>query len=338
MNLDGGTVSDIEKYLGYFRYSGEAVKDGLLDARKSAEALLGFDEILRYFLLKEDPSLKEFDFEIPVRIRKGSWEVLIPTLIDKIISPEGMMGIYALAVVKKVATDGLFEIGIAKDIEKTFKGALKAAQWVIKIAIHIKNFLKKEIKGQKIEENEKGTFIKIPNEKNEYLLVPRKYFDLFCECPEKLFEKNTSIIEKERSLEIGVFENGAEEKISITEKEKPIFSSRKEDEDIIFPELIHNQEVELEGTITRGNEKRNTLGFEYQGHILTCRPVSGNIVTFKNKIISQDRDHFFLPVRIIGIVDRADQNGNFKEKKPQIIFSDIISLEQNNNQNLSLFD
>ena len=41
-----------EKYIGYLKYSGKSIEDGLLDARKSAEALLGFDEILRYFVTK----------------------------------------------------------------------------------------------------------------------------------------------------------------------------------------------------------------------------------------------------------------------------------------------
>ena len=40
-----------EKYIGYLKYSGKSVEDGLMDARKSAEALLGFDEVLRYFIL-----------------------------------------------------------------------------------------------------------------------------------------------------------------------------------------------------------------------------------------------------------------------------------------------
>lgn len=119
-----------EKYIGYLKYSGKSVESGLLDVRKSAEALLGFDEILRYFLLKEDPTLKEIDFEIPVRIKKGSWEALIPETIEGwILAGGGITATtYLAAMAKKAGTDGLFETGPAKDIKKTFKASLVAIQ------------------------------------------------------------------------------------------------------------------------------------------------------------------------------------------------------------------
>ncbi len=160
------------------------------------------------------------------------------------------------------------------------------------------------------------------------MIVPKKYIDLYLACPEKLFSKNAGIIENERTLEFGVVEDGKEKKVSITEKQKSIFYTKGDEEDILFPELVHGQSIELEGEITRGNEKTNTLGFEYKGHILTCKPSNGHIVNFKNKIISQLEDHFFPLIKIIGIIDRTDENHLFKEKRPQIIFSDIIPLEK----------
>ena len=94
-----------EKFIGYLKYSGKSVADGFLDTRKSAEALLGFDEMLRYFLLKEDPSLKDVDFEIPVKIRKGSWEMVIPEIIDKLLSPTGVLATYAAITAKRAAEE-----------------------------------------------------------------------------------------------------------------------------------------------------------------------------------------------------------------------------------------
>ena len=32
-----------EKYIGYIKYEGELVKDGLMDARRQAKSLLAFD-------------------------------------------------------------------------------------------------------------------------------------------------------------------------------------------------------------------------------------------------------------------------------------------------------
>ena len=110
-----------EKYIGYIKYSGKSVEDGLLDIKKSAEALLWFDEILRHFILIEDPTLSEIEFEIPIRIKKGSWEALIPETIHGWILAIGTIAAahhYLVGVAKKAATDGIFETGPAKDIKK----------------------------------------------------------------------------------------------------------------------------------------------------------------------------------------------------------------------------
>jgi hypothetical protein len=292
-----------EKYIGYLKYSGKSVENGILDARKSAEALLGFDEILRFFLLKEHPELVKVDYEIPVKIEQGSWIMYIPT---------GIIAIYFASIANKAGSGGFFETGPAKDVEKLFKGSIKAAQWMIKIGSHLGTLAKNKIEGARIKQLSGEVVIEIPNESDKLLNVPKKYFDMFTDCPEKLFSKNANIIEEGKVLELGVFENGVEEKVSITEKEKSIFYKKGEEDDTLFPELKHGQNIQLEGGITRGNEKTNTLGFEYKGHVLTCRPANGHIVTFKNKVISQLDDHFFPIVKIIGVIDRTDENHLFK--------------------------
>lgn len=50
-----------EKYIGYIKYDGELVKDGLMDARRQAKSLLAFDSAVRYFITKQAP-----DFRNPV--------------------------------------------------------------------------------------------------------------------------------------------------------------------------------------------------------------------------------------------------------------------------------
>jgi len=331
-----------EKYIGYLRYYGESsVKEGLLDMRKSAEALVGFDEILRHFLIKEDPSLLGTEFEIPVRIRKGSWEAVIPEIIDKLLSPSGIVATagsaYLLATAKKAADDGLFQTGVAKDIKATFRAAIKSAQWVIKIGSHMGTLTKKKFENAKIDQQNQE--IQIPNERGEFLSVAKKYLDLYSECPEGLFSRNAGVIENERNLEIGVYEDGKEKKVSITEREKSIFYRKGEEEDTgLFPELKHGQGVELEGGITRGNEKRNTLGFEYRDHILTCRPNKGMIADFKSQIVSKAPNHIFPKVKILGMVDRTDEFGGTNASRPTIVFSSIIPLENGDGNHPSLID
>jgi len=61
-------------YLAYFKYSGEKTREGYMDAKKSAEALLGIDEVLRFLIYKKAPELSEIKFDIPIKIQKGSWE------------------------------------------------------------------------------------------------------------------------------------------------------------------------------------------------------------------------------------------------------------------------
>lgn len=321
-------------YIGYLKYSGRSVEDGFLDARKSADALFGFDEILRYFLLKEDPSLKDVDFEIPVKIQKGSWDIVIPEIIDKLFSPTGIattaFGTYATVTAKKAAEDGLFKSGIAKDLKITFRAALKSAQWVIRIGSHVGTLTKKQFEDVKIiQETEE---IQIPNDQKEYLRVPRKYLDIYRECPPKLFSKNASIVQSDRILELGVFDEGSVESVFISEKQKNIYYTKSDEADnnVVLPELKNGQFVELEGKISRVTESTNTIGFDYQGHTLTCRPEENKLALYKDRIISKVDGHVLPKIKIIGRVDRNSESGQFKEKRPQIIFSNIVVLDETN--------
>ncbi len=315
-----------EQCIGYLKYSGASIKDGLFDMRKSAEALLGFDEILRFFLLKEDSNLSNIDFEIPVRVSRGSWMIEI---VDKIFSVEGITAIYVMKSAQKAATDGLFQIGIAKDIKVVFKASLKSIQWIIKIASHIGTLSSKAIKAEKLERENGEIFIKIPNDKNKYLKVSQKHYNLFKQCPDKLFKKSVSIVESGIALEVGVYENKKHEIVAISEKEKSIFCNIEEKEIVILPELKHGQNIELEGQITKVTEDRNSVGFRYKDHILICKPQLKQIAQYKNKIISREFSRFFLErVRIRGIVNRTDSNKGVEAKKPQILFSEIIPVNK----------
>lgn len=49
---------DKNEYVGLLKYPGELVKEGYLDARKEATALIGLDEVLKYFIHQESPRLR----------------------------------------------------------------------------------------------------------------------------------------------------------------------------------------------------------------------------------------------------------------------------------------
>ena len=321
-------MSKNEKFIGYLKYSGEPIQEGLFGARQSAEALLGFDELLRFFLLEEDSNLSNLNFEIPVKIRKGSWMIVIPEMIDQIFSLKGMGHIlltyYGFKTTKKMAEDGLFETGFAKDLSKIFKASMKSIQQVIKIASHVRSLSNKNIKIKEIKDVSLGIDLKILNDKNKPLIVSKKYYDLFYKCPKNLFNRIVKIIDSQIDLSVGVFENGQYEEISVTDKEKDIFyNPPKETEERILPDLKHDQEVELEGQVVRATENKNSIGFQYEGYILICKPKRKQISNYKSKIVSKGVNRFFLEkVKIKGKIDRKDQN-----KKPQILFSEIIPLK-----------
>lgn len=321
---------ETEDYLAYFKFEGETVKDGYLDARKSAEALIGIDEIFRFFLFKKAPELSSIEFELPVRTRKGSWETLIPENIGDWIELVLTSGVayYTGSVIKKMAQNDIGNKGF-KDV---IKGIVKGIKWIVQIGKHLKTLNKRKFEKFELQDKNGVQFIGIYNDNNEVLYVPKEYLELFTQIPETIFSRLTKLVEDERALKIGFSENEAHDnddtngEVSVTLKDRQIFYQEKED-DILFPELVHNQYVELKGHITRGNENSNTIGFAYNNHILTCYPINGNIV--------EDRTFFFGDCILKGYINRLDKNGIFKEKKPRIAYMEII---ENEDKTPNIFD
>jgi hypothetical protein len=319
--------NDNEK-IWYLKYSWDSINDWAFDMKKSAEALLWFDEMLRYFIEKEEPLLSNIDFEIPVNVKKWSWEIWLW---------EWIFWIWATAYLTTLAQTAwkswLLETWPAKDIKKIFIGALNAIKWIISIRNHRKNKIKK-IEWVKFRNNNEE--IGIPNEKWDFLYVPKKYYDLYTSFPENIFFKNTKLIEQNRTLEIWTIENWKISDIKITEKEKYYFYEDLDNNDIILPELIHLEKVELEWDITRTTESTNTIWFKYNWHTLICKPLDKSLAYFKDKIVSVNESHFFSKVKMIWFVDRLWDDWEFKNKKPSILFTDIINIELEN-KNMKLF-
>jgi len=303
---------DDEKYIGYLKYKGKSVDDGLLDARKAAKALLGFDEAVRFFACQQSKKLQEVDFEIPIRVKRGSWEALIPTDIIGWIIAAGGVGVasYVGNAAKEMAKNDFGE----KKLKDIFEHSLTAIQWMVRIGKHLGNVTKKHFENTKFRND--NTEVGIPNKEGEHLYVPMKYFKLYVAADYKLLKNVTELIEEERELELGVFKEGELTQEKISYREKYIFTSEDEDtEDILFPELEHGKSVELTGHVTRGNEKANTLGFEYKGYILTCEPMDGTVVRFKKFIFSH--------CIVSGSISRENKEGGCTEQKPRIKVSRI---------------
>lgn len=319
-------MSQEDGYLGFFRYEGRSVAQGYLDARKSAEALLGVDEAIRFFVGKQTPNLRDAEYELPVRIRKGSWEALIPHDLPSWI--QTVLGVAATAYMakagQKLAENDIGETGL-RDV---FKRSLKAIQWVIRIGKHLGSLTRRTF--EHVEWRAGNTEIGIPNEAGNILFVPTTYFELYNQIPATLLARLTSVVAEDRELLIGVREDNQDDVVSVDFDNKNIFCPSNEEE--ILPELTHGLAVELEGLVTRGNENSNTIGFQYNGHILTCYPKDGSIVRFKPGL--------FLRCTIIGTITRADRLGRPTELRPKIVFSNLVPLggESDNSVQQGLFD
>lgn len=314
-----------EDYLGYLKYEGNLVNEGFMDARMSAQALLGFDEAVRFFVFQQNPDLRKVDFEFPVRVKKGSWEIVIPDLIELAKLGGSMVAAgYGVKAAQTMAGNDFKDIGM-KDL---FSKSLLAIQWVIKIGKHLGDLTIKKFENVTFRDN--NQLIGIQNSEGEFLYVPKQFLEFYVAANPKLLSKMSELVEEERVLSIGVLQNGEYQEETVTRKNRRIFTHEEEDkEDLLFPELTHGQDVMLEGELTRGNEMSNTVGFCYQGHILTCIPESGSIVRVKSSL--------FLKCRIYGTILRLDEDGKQNAKRPKILFTKITPLEQNSDE-LQLFE
>lgn len=314
-----------ENILAFVKYEGKLVEDGYLDARKSGEVLVGIDDLLRYFLYQENPEIKNIEFEIPVRVRKGSWETIFPDNIESFASKAllaWLIGKYAGSALEEMAKNDFKDASFKGLFKKAFKGMTH----VIKLSKHLGTLAIKKF--EKVSFDQNNQLVKITNDRGEDLWIPVEVLELYQNCPQTVFNKLAKIIEEERELVVGYNEDNIIVEEKITTNHKYIFTKNDEEEDeLILPELIHGTYVEIEGHITRGNEKSNTIGFLYQGHIITCIPENGNI--------KQHKRNLFNNCILKGYVDRLDKDGNVKEKRPRVKFIEILN---NDKPNLELFE
>jgi len=308
---------DDDKYIGYIRYEGNLVEDGLMDGRKQAKALLAYDSAIRYFIAKQAPDFRNLDFEIPIRIRKGSWEALIPDSVA--VWVQGGLAVVATAYLakaaQKMAENDFADLGITD----LFRIAVDSIKWFARIGKHMGNAAIREFKNVKFSGD--NSLIGIMNADGEILFVPKHIIDLYSSTNPKLLEDLVNNIQEGRSLVIGAMRDGQIDEEIITLKDKGIFCEEEDDsdEDILFPELAHGDYVVLDGEVTRENKTSNSMGFKFNEHILSAYPDSGSIVPYKPLL--------FLKCRLYGIVDRTDEKGRIGARRPKLYFSHLEPLE-----------
>jgi hypothetical protein len=314
------STSATDEFIGYAKYTGPLVEGGVMDARKSAKALIGFDEAIRELVAFQDKRLKDEDYELPVQIREGSWAIFLPLV--GIATAFGMA--YAKTAGTKLAEKDFADVG-SKDV---LKNALRAMQWILRIGKHVGQISLRSF--TKLRYRKGNTEVGIPNKDGKYLFVPKIYLDMYGAVRPDFLAKLAELVERDRTLSIGVNEESSVVEERLPYSEKSIFVDAKDDDDkTLFPELTHGMKVVLKGDLTRGNKATNTLGFRYQDHILTCDPQDGSIVRFKKAL--------FGPVRIHAIVSRKDEFGAIAARRPRLLVSRIHPLKVGRYETRDLF-
>lgn len=299
--------------IGYMKFSGAEVMAGVIDAGSAGMALIGLDEAVRFFNEKQSPEFARLEYEIPIKTTQGSW-------IAWVLGAVGVGGgAFALSYLKKagekMAENDFKDLGL-KDVLRRSVDAIQYLLQLIKHTQHMGGW-----NNYKIIRGENASEIGILNSKGESLFIPVEYFKWYQSLPPHTISKITDVIAEERSLSIGVKKNGVFEETSVTIKEKVYFleESTEEDEDYLFPELKHGDFVKLEGRLTRGNTSSNSIGLEYQGHILNCIPDEGSIRRFKPAL--------FLRCVVTGKINRLTKQRKVAEKRPTILVQNITPLE-----------
>jgi len=302
-----------ENYVGYLKFYGKNIENGIIQADIAGQALIGFDECIRFFNKKQNPEIILYDYKIPVITEKGSWVVWVLG---------SMAGIFGTAYLKKagekMAEKDFQDIGFSD----FFRKSLLALKNLVDLIKHKKGNINWENEDFHIEQKNDSFFVSIKNESGESILIPIEQLEWFKNIPKKSLEKIVQGVMVGQSLSIGVRnENENFDSTSITNEEKSLFLSSEEDEqeEVIFPELVHGETTQLEGKLVRGNEKTNSLGFEYKGVILNCHPTKGSIRQYKSSL--------FLKCKIDCYINRHEKSDLILDKKPTLHIERVEPLE-----------
>lgn len=306
--------------VGFIKYSGNKVPHGVIDAASAGTALIGLDEAIRYFNEKQSPDFAKLDYEIPIRTEGGSWLAIV---LAGAITVGGAFAIgYAKKAGEKMAENDFREVGL-KDVLKT---SMSAIQNFVRLVKHTRKA--KDWETASLVWRNANTEVGIRNDRGETLFIPTEQFHWFASLPQRLVSKMTSVVRAERRLSIGVRHDGDIEEVQINETEMHLFSEEaaSEQEEFLFPELQHGAQVKLEGRLIRGNEAANSIGLEYQGHVLNCIPEQGNIRRYKKAL--------FLKCVVEGTITRLTKQRMVAEKRPTIIVAKVIPLEEESQYDL----
>ncbi|WP_439535469.1 hypothetical protein [Methyloversatilis sp.] len=299
--------------LGFVKYTGESLVNGVIDAGSAGSALVGLDEAVRFFNSQQSPSFGDLQYDVPVQTRAGSWEAVL-------VAGAAVGGAFALGYAKKagekLAKNDFKDIGL-KDALKKSMAALQTLAKLIKHTRRARGWDRARIEPSLGQET-----VLVANEKGEELPVPLEYFLWYQQVPPRLLTRMTSVVRADRVLTIGVIKAAGTDEVTIVDEEKHLFDQLQEDEfeeDILFPELTHGADARLEGRLIRGSEASNSIGLEYLGHVINCVPAQGSVRQYKPAL--------FLRCKVEGRITRHAKNRFVADRRPTLIVDKVVPLE-----------
>lgn len=318
------TTHTYQNDTGFIRIDGDDIIDGEIDIQTALSTLNGTSSTLSYLLKKEDSEIANAKaINYPIKTREGCWEVLIP--FGSIA-----LGAASMLVVRPLSaglTEYAKEIGKgaaakqldAKDNKRSFEVAFEKLLSIIKIAQHVGVIDSK--RNLKVTFAGKDNKALLTNQDGQVLTTTVDEIKLFQECPEKLLLQLASVVTDYRTLSIGYRRNDKTTEVVIDRDSKEVFCPEEEQQEPILPELKDGDYVSLEGYVTRGNQVTNTLGFRYEGHVLTCEPADALITGYI--------DAHYKTCMLKGRVARTSKAEVFygKRDRPRIYFDSLTVID-----------
>lgn len=269
-----GKTHNYDEFLGYIRVDGPDIESGHIDLQTIKHTIDGTDRVLRHFLGKHSSSLDpQAKINFPIEVRRGCWEIVIPVTAVLTYVVGRPISNYLTEAAKQLAKN---DVG-NKTTRDVFISAIKSAQNAVRIAKHLGTMKNRQQLDAKVKS---ADHIEIKNSKGEVIIVTKKALEDYQTTPRDTFSDISYPAVDDRSVHIGYVEAGKAVEQSIAAGARDIFYYPEDEKEELFPELKHGMTVDLEGLVTRGNQRTNTIGFEYKGHILTCLPINNYVSNF----------------------------------------------------------
>lgn len=308
-----------QQAVGFISYEWEGAPAGVIDANAGGNALIGIDEAIRFFNRKQARGFSAASYEIPVRTAEGSWIAYVLGVLA--IAPVAFATSYAKKAGEKMAERDFAELGF-KDVARKSVDALRAFVELVKHTQKTENWTTSGWKDGTV-------MIGVTNDAGQIFYLPAEYLKWYYELPKTTLKKLVAPVAKGRSMIIASREadDSPFRKVEVTSDDAGLFDAdEKEEDEFLLPDLEHGKDVVLEGLITRGNQETNSMGFQYQGHILNCVPAMGNVRRYKSAM--------FLHCRVHVTIDRHVTSFAHLDRRPTLIVNDVVPLEVEGQQSL----